>query len=94
MSITETFLIISIILSIFLYYVVKIIEYNFKKNIMIYVISLFLITSIAIYSFIYFLHYDGCGDFIFIFTFAISLLLGIFTLIEKLYKRFKTSEKK
>ena len=89
MGAIEYYLIISVIISGLVYSIVKIFELVLKKNIMKYVILLFLIISIVLYSFIYLSNYDGCGGFVFIFIFVIDLLLIILSLIEKLYKNFK-----
>lgn len=89
MDAIEYYLIISVIISGIVYSIVKIFEFVLKKNIMKYVILLFLIISVALYGFIYLSNYDGCGGFIFIFIFVIDLLLIILSLIEKLYKKFK-----
>lgn len=89
MEAIEYYLIISVIIAVFICFIIKIFEFVLKKSIMKYVILLFLISSIALYGFIYLSNYDGCGGFIFIFIFLIDLLLIILSLIGKLYKKFK-----
>jgi len=89
MGAIEYYLIILVIISGLVYSIVKIFEFVLKKNIMKYVILLFLIISVALYGFIYLSNYDGSGGFIFIFIFVIDLLLILLSLIEKLYKKFK-----
>ena len=89
MDAIKYYLIISVIISSLVYSIVKIFEFILKKNIMKYVILLFLIISVTLYGVIYLSDYDGCGGFVFIFIFVIDLLLIILSLIEKLYKKFK-----
>ena len=89
MDAIEYYLIMSVIISSIVYFIVKIFEFVLKKNIMKYVILLFLIISVALYGLIYLLNYDGCDGFIFIFIFIVDLLLILFNLFGKLYKRFK-----
>lgn len=90
MAISEILLIMSVIIAGVIYWVVKCFESAAKKNIMIYVILLLLIILIALYTFMSLSKYDGCVGIIYIiFILAIDLLLVIFLLIEKLYKKLR-----
>ncbi|WP_297421003.1 hypothetical protein [Clostridium sp.] len=90
MDIIIASLILSLIIAGIVYFSVKSFENILKKNIMRYVICLLLIILIIFHILLYLSQYGGYGDIIdSIFICEVELFLIIFSIIEKLYEKFK-----
>lgn len=95
MGIIEITFILTLLSSIFIFFIIKCLEFALKKSIMKYIIlsslTVGIILYITFYIFVSQTKYDGCGGFLFlpilIFILVVTLLLFIFVIIEKLYKK-------
>ncbi|MDF2880806.1 MAG: hypothetical protein K0R54_1363 [Clostridiaceae bacterium] len=90
-------IILSFIVSIFIFFITKGIEVILNKIILKYIILLFslllLISGIGFYAFSFMIKYAECGIFIIwpilIFFIGVDLFLIIFSVMEKLFKKYK-----